>query len=151
MTLHRPHRNQARYPTLWSAIDGAIRDAARHHPDIQIPDKRRSSIVKRAVGAVLGLHGLGAGKPADMAGGAIAPPDASGVEFTRAEGLATPRNGQPQRRPSRRRRARGMFPWSATALDLQGRRSLRAFLRIERTRFIAFHRGPGVIFVEVRR
>lgn len=146
----RAHRNQMRYPTLWTAIDGAIRDAMQHHDDIQIPDKRRSSVVKRAVGAVLGLQGLGAGKPADTAERALVTPTASDAHPPGVAGLVN-FGGQPHRRKSRKRRAKGMFPWPATAIDLEGRRALRAFLRIERTRFIAFHRGPGVLFVEVRR
>ena len=52
----RIHRNQASYPALWSAIDGAVRDAVNCHPDIQIPERRIASIVKRAVGSVLALE-----------------------------------------------------------------------------------------------
>ena len=65
----RLHRNQVAYPDLWKAIDGAIRDAANSHPDIQIPDMRRPSIVKRAVGAVLALQGARAGQPAETVDG----------------------------------------------------------------------------------
>jgi hypothetical protein len=49
------HRNEMEYPALWNAIDGAIRDAVSCHPEIQIPDRLRASIVKRAVGSVLAL------------------------------------------------------------------------------------------------
>jgi hypothetical protein len=66
----RQHRLEAAYPDLWRAIDGAIRAAQHAHPDIQIPDRRRSSVVKRVVGQILaakarsgrpdetGAHGL---------------------------------------------------------------------------------------------
>jgi hypothetical protein len=66
----RLHRLEADYPDLWRAIDGAIRAAQHAHPDIQISDRRRSSVVKRAVGQALaakarsgrpdetGVHGL---------------------------------------------------------------------------------------------
>lgn len=80
-------RNQSRYPTLWAAIDGAIRDAAHSHPDIQIPDKRRASIIKRAVGQVLALQGAGAGQPAETAAGHDSPA-ATGARLRRATGLA---------------------------------------------------------------
>ena len=81
--MTRPHRKQARYPTLWVAIDGAIRDAAHNHPDIQIPDKRRASITKRAVGQVLALQGAGAGKPAETAVGEPSTPAATGAHLLR--------------------------------------------------------------------
>lgn len=75
----RQHRYQIAYPVLWAAIEGAIRDAVHHHPDIVIPRHRVSSIVKRAVGQVLGLQGLGAGEPADRPGAELATPQASDV------------------------------------------------------------------------
>ena len=53
--MTRQHQLEAAYPAMWKAIDGAIRDAALCHPDIQIPDKRRSSITKRAVGSILAV------------------------------------------------------------------------------------------------
>ena len=149
--MTRAHRNQLRYPTLWVAIDGAIRDAAQHHPDIQIPDKRRSSVVKRAVGAVLGLQGLGAGKPADTAARALLTPTASGVVAPRAEGLVNS-GGQPHRRKGRRRKTKGMFPWPLSGFRLEQRRVLHAFIRQTRGRFVVLHQGPGdMVFVEVRR
>ena len=49
------------YTQLWRVIDGAVRDAIEHHPDY-LSDKGRQyasarrSIVKRAVGAVLGYQ-----------------------------------------------------------------------------------------------
>jgi len=61
----RKHRLQGAYPLMWNSIDGAVRDAMNAHPDIQIPAKRISSIVKRATGAVLALQEAGAGKPAE--------------------------------------------------------------------------------------
>jgi hypothetical protein len=67
--MPRQHRLQAAYPDLWNAIDGAIRDAVACHSDIIIPDKRRASITKRAVGLLLGLKGLGVGKPTDSPDG----------------------------------------------------------------------------------
>lgn len=51
----RLHRLEADYPELWQAIDGAIRAAQHAHPDIQISDKRRPSVVKRAVGQALAV------------------------------------------------------------------------------------------------
>jgi len=72
--MNRQHRNQIAYPALWRAIDGAIRDAVAAHPDIQIPDKRRASIVKRAVGSVLALQAAGVGKPTETAAGGLAAP-----------------------------------------------------------------------------
>ncbi len=93
----RQHRHQLAYPALWRAIDGAIRDAAAFHPDIQIADKRRASIVKRAVGAVLALQGVGAGQPAETAAGAPVNPAANGAQRAGVAGLAHC-DGQPQRR-----------------------------------------------------
>lgn len=145
--MSRLHRNQASYPALWRAICGAVRDAQTCHPDIQIPDKRRSSIVKRAVGNVLALNGVRAAKAADKPGRAIVPPSGNGAEFTGAEGLA-----HVQASPSSRRKlGKGMFPWPPSALDAKGRATLRAFLRMTSGRFDSFHRGPdGLVFVKIR-
>ncbi len=93
----RQHRHQLAYPALWRAIDGAIRDAVAAHPDIQIADKRRASIVKRAVGAVLALQGVGAGQPAETAAAQLARASANGAHFAGVAGLAHC-DGQPQRR-----------------------------------------------------
>jgi hypothetical protein len=144
----RPHRNEAAYPALWRAICGAVRDAAACHSDIQIPDKRRSSIVKRAVGNVLALNGVRAAKAADRPGLAIVPLPGDGADCEGVGGLADP-PGQPQR--ARRKPGRGMFPWPPSGLDTKGRAALRAFLRMTRGRFDSFHRGPdGLVFVKIR-
>lgn len=63
----RQHRNEAAYPALWAAVDGAIRDACAMHADIEIPDRRRASIVKRCVGQVLALEARAA-RAAETAG-----------------------------------------------------------------------------------
>lgn len=93
----RVHRHQAAYPALWRATDGAIRDAVAAHPDIQIADFRRASIVKRVVGSVLAL-GAGAGKPAATSGGAMGMPPAIGADARGAEGAgkicASPRTAE---------------------------------------------------------
>lgn len=81
----RVHRHQAAYPVLWRAVDGAIRDAVAAHPDIQITDRRRASIVKRVVGSVLALA-AGAGKPAETAGGVSATPPAIGADARGVDG-----------------------------------------------------------------
>ena len=64
--MTRQHRYQAAYPELWRALDGVLRDAVACHPDIVIPDKRRPSIIKRAVGQWLALDAR-AGKPVETA------------------------------------------------------------------------------------
>lgn len=145
--MTQQHRHQLAYPALWRAVDGAIRDAMTAHDDIQIPDRRRASIVKRAVGSMLALQGVGAGKPAATGVGEAPTPAPTGAHVRGVEGLAD-LAGQPQRR--RWRKARKMFPWPS--LDQAGRRSLRTFIAAERTRFVAFHRGHGgLIFVELRQ
>mgnify|MGYP000606048355 CR=1 FL=1 len=63
--MTRRHRNEAKYPELWAAVDGALRDAVFCHPDIKIPTPRYASIVKRIVGQVLALNGAGAGQAAE--------------------------------------------------------------------------------------
>lgn len=145
--MTRQHRNQAAYPALWRAIDGAIRDAVAAHDDIRISDRRRASIVKRAVGQVLALHGVGAGQPAETGGGHRGIP-AIGAHCEGTEGAVT--TSRPQRRKGRKQRPKGMFPWHG--VDLAGRRALHAFIAAERSRFVAFHRGrDGLVFVELRR
>lgn len=47
----RLHRHEQDYPRLWNAVDGAIREAMRAHPEIVIPN--RASVVKRVVGQTL--------------------------------------------------------------------------------------------------
>ena len=93
--MTRQHRNEAAYPALWRALDGAIRDTIKNHPDIQIPDRRIASFVKRCIGQVLALQGVGAGQPAETAGGACDTPSASGVHLPSVTGLAQS-IGQPQ-------------------------------------------------------
>lgn len=58
MTL-RQHRNQTAYPAMWRAIDGAIRAAMAEHKENKIPNRFRQSIIKRIVGHVLALQGVG--------------------------------------------------------------------------------------------
>lgn len=145
--MTRWHRYQISYRPLWRAVDGAIRDAAASHPDIQIPDKRRASIVKRAVGSMLALQGVGAGKPAETVDCEESLRTTTDAQLRGVEGLAH-RAGQPQRR--KWRKATKMFPWPA--LDLSSRRALHLFIRAEQTSFVAFHRShDGRIFVELRK
>jgi hypothetical protein len=69
MTIGVPHRNRIAYPSLWSAVDGAIRDACNCHPDIDIPEIRRASLVKRIVGNVLALEARAAAAAESRVGG----------------------------------------------------------------------------------
>lgn len=93
--MTRQHRNQIAYPALWRAIDGAVRDAAFAHDDIQIPQRRIASIVKRCVGQVLALKEAGAVDAAETALGAPISPDASDVHCGSVTGLVN-LPGQPQ-------------------------------------------------------
>lgn len=77
----RMHRHQKAYPALWRAVDGAVRDAVFNHPDIAISDRRRASVVKRVVGAVLALQGAGGAA-------ATAPVNADGERVTLSAGGA---------------------------------------------------------------
>ncbi|MES2753824.1 MAG: hypothetical protein V4659_04090 [Pseudomonadota bacterium] len=145
--MTRQHRNEIAYPRLWRALDGAIRDASACHPDILIPDRRRASIVKRAVGSVLALVAGAGDEPAAKAAVQL-PGPAVGVQLDSVEGAIT--SSRPQRRRGRTAKSRAMFPWHS--LDLSGRRALHAFIAGQRSRFVAFHRGrDGLVFVEMRR
>lgn len=106
---NRLHRNQAAYPHLWQAIEGAVRDAMMCHDDIQIPGKRVASIVKRAVGQVLALHGVGVGKPTEMGDDAVGIVLPIGANLGGVEG-----DGQLQPSPACRRCGGELRPGIAT-------------------------------------
>ena len=61
--MTRKHRLETNHDLIWNAIDGAIKDAVASHPDIIISDKRRSSLVKRIAGQILGLARQRGGQP----------------------------------------------------------------------------------------
>ncbi|GMG82604.1 hypothetical protein LNKW23_18170 [Paralimibaculum aggregatum] len=87
------HRNEAAYPALWRAIDGQIRAACHAHPDIEIPDRRRASIVKRVVGEVLALaagpapQGAGDTGPGQVT---LGPPSAANLQAAAPGGVLRP-------------------------------------------------------------
>lgn len=146
--MTRAHRNEIAYPALWRAIDGAIRDAAANHDDILIPDKRRSSVVKRAVGRVLALKGAGVAPATGTAVALALPGTAIGAQAASVEGAAQ-RGGRPHIK-LRGKRNGASFPWPAGGFDCAGRRQLRVFLR--GSKFTGLHRGrDGLIFVRVTR
>ncbi len=87
--MMRQHRNELAYPAMWRAVAGAVRDAAKAHPEIQIPERRVASIVKRVVGQVLALQGVGAGEPAETVLEAVRNSSASGVSSGASRGRSS--------------------------------------------------------------
>lgn len=51
------------YKPLWKAVAGALKDAQKAHPEIEIPRRLQASAVKRVVGAVLSVMDRGAQAP----------------------------------------------------------------------------------------
>lgn len=75
--MTRLHHLQREYRALWRGIAGAIRAAQHAHPEIAIPEARRPSVVKRAVGQVLAVLAR-SGKPDESGGGHVRPSAAPG-------------------------------------------------------------------------